>query len=129
LVKPNLIPEHITKGSGFLRFDEKLKDHEGDHMAVVKLFVGSLSFSVDDQMLNEAFSKAGNVVSASVIMDRDTNRSKGFAFVEMASDEEAQNAIKTLDGTDLGGRSMVVNVARPKEDRPARTNFNRSPRY
>jgi cold-inducible RNA-binding protein len=98
-------------------------------MAVVKLFVGSLSFSVDDQMLNEAFSKAGNVVSASVIMDRDTNRSKGFAFVEMASDEEAQNAIKTLDGTDLGGRSMVVNVARPKEDRPARTNFNRSPRY
>ena len=98
-------------------------------MAVVKLFVGSLSFSVDDQMLNEAFSKAGNVVSASVIMDRDTNRSKGFAFVEMSSDEEAQNAIKTLDGTDLGGRSMVVNVARPKEDRPARTNFNRSPRY
>lgn len=98
-------------------------------MAVVKLFVGSLSFSVDDQMLNEAFSKAGNVVSASVIMDRDTNRSKGFAFVEMSSDDEAQNAIKILNGTDLGGRSMVVNVARPKEDRPARTSFNRSPRY
>ena len=86
-----------------------------------KLFVASLPFSTTDDELSEAFAAAGTVTSAKVILDRDTNRSKGFGFVEMATDEEAAEAIKLLDGKDLGGRTIVVREARPmeKRERPA----------
>lgn len=82
-----------------------------------KLFVGSLPWVVDDAKLTEIFAQAGNVVSAQVVKDRETGRSRGFGFVEMSTDEEAQNAIKNLNGADIDGRKIVVNIARPREDR------------
>ena len=85
-----------------------------------KLFVGNLSYSVRDQDLTDAFGAHGTVQSAKVMMDRDTGRSKGFAFVEMGTDQEAQAAIQALHGQTLDGRALTVNVARPKEDRPPR---------
>ncbi|MFH1705522.1 MAG: RNA-binding protein [Patescibacteria group bacterium] len=84
-----------------------------------KLYVGNLSYSATDDQLGELFSQAGAVVSANVITDRQTGRPRGFAFVEMASAEDAENAIKMLNGKDYDGRSLVVNEARPKEDRPS----------
>ncbi len=81
------------------------------------LFVGSLAYSVTDDELADFFKAAGNVKSAKVIMDRDTNRSKGFGFVEMESDDEAAEAIKQLDGKELNGRPISVNEARPREER------------
>lgn len=83
-----------------------------------KLFVGSLAWATNDDALKEFFSAAGTVVSASVIVDRETNRSKGFGFVEMSSDEEAKKAVEELNGKDLDGRAIVVNEARPREERP-----------
>lgn len=77
-----------------------------------KLYVGNLPFSIDDQQLHEAFSSYGQVMSAKVIMDRDSGRSKGFGFVEMATDEEAQNALGSMNGTQLGGRDINVSEAR-----------------
>lgn len=85
-----------------------------------KLFVGSLSYNTTDASLEEFFAQAGNVVSAKVIIDRDTNRSKGFGFVEMASDEEAKAAIDQLNGKELDGRPIAVNEARPQENRERR---------
>lgn len=85
-----------------------------------RLFVGSLPYTVDDAKLQEIFSKVGSVVSAKVIMDRETGRSKGFGFVEYTSDPEADAAIKEFDGTDLEGRKLVVNEARPQENRGSR---------
>ena len=82
-----------------------------------RLFVGSLPWGVDDAKLAQIFSQAGTVVSAQVVKDRDTGRSRGFGFVEMSSDEEADNAVKNLNGSDIDGRKIVVNVARPREDR------------
>lgn len=82
-----------------------------------KLFVGSLSFNVDDKQLSELFAAIGEVISASVISDRVSGQSKGFGFVEM-SDEDAQKAIKELNNKEVDGRNLVVNVARPKEDKP-----------
>lgn len=82
-----------------------------------KLFVGSLPYSATDEELSEAFSAVGTVVSAKIIFDRDTQRSKGFGFVEMSSDEEAQSAIKQLDGSEMDGRRIVVNEARPMTPR------------
>lgn len=82
-----------------------------------KLFVGSLSFNVTDQMLSDAFAQAGSVVSAKVIIDRMTGRSKGFGFVEMASQEEANRAIEMWNGKPIDGRPVVVNEARPMEPR------------
>lgn len=82
-----------------------------------KLFVGSLPYSTTDEELTEAFSAVGTVVSAKVIFDRDTQRSKGFGFVEMSSDEEAQSAVKQLDGSEMDGRRIVVNKARPMAPR------------
>lgn len=86
-----------------------------------KLFVASLPFAMTDDELAEAFKVAGTVTSAKVVFDRDTNRSKGFGFVEMATDEEAAEAIKLLDGKEVGGRPIVVREARPmeKRDRPS----------
>ena len=86
-----------------------------------KLFVGSLSYNTTDATLEEFFAQAGQVVSAKVIIDRDTNRSKGFGFVEMASDEEAKAAIAQLDGKELDGRTIAVNEARPQEKREPRS--------
>jgi len=82
-----------------------------------KLFVGSLSFNVTDQALSDAFAQAGTVVSAKVIIDRMTGRSKGFGFVEMSSQEEANKAIEMWNGKPLDGRPVVVNEARPMEPR------------
>ena len=84
-----------------------------------KLYVGNLAYSVRDQDLNDAFSQFGAVTSAKVMMDRDTGRSKGFGFVEMGSDAEAQAAINGLNGQPVAGRAVVVNEARPREERPA----------
>ncbi|WP_263539661.1 RNA recognition motif domain-containing protein [Paucibacter sp. Y2R2-4] len=83
-----------------------------------KLYVGNLAYSVRDESLHEAFSQFGQVTSAKVMMDRDTGRSKGFGFVEMGSDAEAQTAINGMNGQDLDGRAIVVNEARPREERP-----------
>ena len=82
-----------------------------------KLFVGSLSYGVNDDQLQDFFAAVGKVVSAKVITDRDTGRSKGFGFVEMESDEDAKKAIAELDGKELDGRAIAVNEARPREDR------------
>lgn len=83
-----------------------------------KLYVGNLPYSVRDSDLEQAFSQFGAVTSAKVMMERDTGRSKGFGFVEMGSDAEAQAAISGMNGQPLGGRSVVVNEARPMEQRP-----------
>jgi RNA recognition motif-containing protein len=86
-----------------------------------KLYVGNLAYSVRDSDLEQAFSQFGAVSSAKVMMERDTGRSKGFGFVEMGSDAEAQAAINGMNGQPLSGRSIVVNEARPMEPRPPRT--------
>jgi hypothetical protein len=86
-----------------------------------KLYVGNLPYSVRDSDLEQAFSQFGAVASAKVMMERDTGRSKGFGFVEMGSDAEAQAAINGMNGQPLGGRSVVVNEARPMESRPPRS--------
>jgi RNA recognition motif-containing protein len=82
-----------------------------------KLYVGNLSYNTSDSELQKMFEEYGTVQSAQVIMDRDTRRSKGFGFVEMGSDEEAQAAIDGLSGKEVGGRALTVNEARPREDR------------
>lgn len=82
-----------------------------------RLYVGNLSWDTTNESLQDAFSKAGSVVSASVITDRDSGRSRGFGFVEMGSAEEAQKAIEMFNGTELDGRQIVVNVSRPQEKR------------
>ena len=83
-----------------------------------KLYVGNLAYGVRDDGLLQAFSQFGTVTSAKVMMDRDTGRSKGFGFVEMGSDAEAQAAINGMNGQALEGRAIVVNEARPREERP-----------
>ncbi|MGU3628284.1 RNA-binding protein [Comamonas testosteroni] len=86
-----------------------------------KLYVGNLPYGVRDNDLEQAFGQFGAVASARVMMERDTGRSKGFGFVEMASEAEAQAAIQGMNGQPLGGRSLVVNEARPMEPRPPRS--------
>jgi hypothetical protein len=88
-----------------------------------KLYVGNLPYSVRDSDLEQAFGQFGSVTSAKVMMERDTGRSKGFGFVEMGSDAEAQAAINGMNGQPLGGRSVVVNEARPMESRPRSGGF------
>lgn len=85
-----------------------------------KLYVGQLSFAVDSEMLGEFFASVGDVLTAKVITDRDSGRSKGFGFVEMASDESAQEAINQLNGKELNGRAINVSIAKPQESRPRR---------
>jgi RNA recognition motif-containing protein len=82
-----------------------------------KLYVGNLSYDVDSSALEQMFSEHGTVQSAQIISDRDTGRSKGFGFVEMGSDEEAQAAIAAKNGQDHGGRALTVNEAKPREER------------
>ncbi len=86
-----------------------------------KLYVGGLSYSTTQDALQAAFAQAGNVTSATIIMDRMSGRSKGFGFVEMATEEEAQAAIAMFNGKELDGRSLTVNEARPLEPRAPRT--------
>ena len=86
-----------------------------------KLYVGNLPYTVRDGDLEQSFSEFGAVTSAQVMMERDTGRSKGFGFVEMGSDAEAQAAIQGMNGQSLGGRSITVNEARPMEPRPPRS--------
>jgi cold-inducible RNA-binding protein len=85
-----------------------------------KLFVGSLPWGVDDAQLEELFAAYGQIVSAKVIVDRDTNRSKGYGFVELEDDAAAKKAVEALNGSDVQGRPIVVNEARPREERPRR---------
>lgn len=85
-----------------------------------KLYVGNLDYSVTGDQLSEMFSQAGQVVSATVITDRYSGRSKGFGFVEMSSDDEAKKAIETFNGKDFQGRNLIVNEARPQEPREPR---------
>jgi RNA recognition motif-containing protein len=91
-----------------------LKEH------YMKVFVGNLSFNTSDNDLRDAFAPYGEVLSAQVITDRETMRSRGFAFVEMSDDAAAQQAIGSLNGTELQGRSLTVNEAKPREDRGPR---------
>jgi RNA recognition motif-containing protein len=90
-----------------------------------KLFVGNLSFQTTENDLQDAFAAFGAVTETNLMMDRETGRPRGFAFVTMASDGEAESAIAGLNGRDLGGRAITVNVARPREARPAGGDRNR----
>src|ERR687896_772928 len=83
----------------------------------MKLYVGNLSFQTSSEELQQLFAQAGTVESATVVEDRDTGRSRGFGFVEMASKEDGEKAIQQFNGTDLNGRNLTVNEARPREDR------------
>src|SRR5258705_6622559 len=84
-----------------------------------KLFVGNLSFNISENDLQDAFAANGKVVEANLMMDRATGRPRGFGFVTMSTPEEAQKAIDALNGKELGGRALTVNIARPREDRPS----------
>lgn len=86
-----------------------------------KLYVGNLSYAVRDNDLEQQFSSFGQVQSAKVMMERETGRSKGFGFVEMSSSEEAEAAIRGMNGQNMGGRDLTVNIARPMEARPPRS--------
>lgn len=100
-----------------------------------KLYVGGLAYAVTDDQLRAMFAAIGTVESAQVIVDRFSNQSKGFGFVEMSTESEAQQAIKELNGKDMGGRPIMVNAARPREERPRnsfgppRKHDNNRPRY
>ena len=95
-----------------------------------KLYVGGLSYQTNEDSLRAAFAQAGTVTSVAIIKDRFSGQSKGFGFVEMASDEEATKAIELLDGKELDGRTVKVNEAKPMEDRPPRNNnFGGGSRY
>ncbi len=85
-----------------------------------KLYVGNLSFNITKNELEETFAAHGTVTEANLIMDRETNRPRGFAFITMSTAEEAQNAIAALDGRDMDGRALTVNVAKPREERGGR---------
>ena len=94
------------------------------YLMSTKLYVGNLAFQTTSQELQALFAQAGTVESASVIEDRETGRSKGFAFIEMSTKEEAASAIEQFNGKEVGGRTLKVNEAKPRENRPAGRNFN-----
>ena len=94
-----------------------------------KIYVGNLSYSVESNQLQDVFAKFGTVESAKVITDRDSGRSKGFAFIEMSDDSDMQGAIEKLNGTDLGGRAMNVSEAKPQEPRTGGGGGNFRNRY
>jgi RNA recognition motif-containing protein len=105
----------------FFKFEEK-KSVE------TKLYVGNLSYDTTEDDLRTLFTQAGTVSSVALIKDRDTNRSKGFAFVEMSSQSEAEEAIKLLNGSTFGNRPLTVNIARPREERPT-SGYGSRPSY
>ena len=84
-----------------------------------KLFVGNISFNTTENDLQDAFAAFGTVTEANLVMDRSTGRARGFAFVTMSSEQEAQNAVAAMNGKSIDGRALVVNIARPREERPA----------
>lgn len=90
-----------------------------------KLYVGGLSYQTSQQALQDLFAQAGTVATATIITDRETGRSKGFGFVEMSTEEEAQSAISMFNGKEFDGRTLTVNEARPQEERPRSGGFNR----
>ena len=90
-----------------------------------KLYVGGVSYGTTEDGLRDAFAQSGNVVSAKIVIDKMTGRSRGFGFVEMGSEEEAQKAISLWHGKELDGRALTVNEARPLEERPPRSGGNR----
>lgn len=92
---------------------------------MTKIFVGSLPYSTTSQELQSMFEKFGMVVSATVVMDKFTGQSRGFGFVEMQNDDEANKAIQELNGSDMNGRALAVSVAKPREERPHQDNFRR----
>ena len=92
----------------------------------MKLYIGGLAYSIDENELEKLFAEYGKVTSAVVIKDRDSGQSKGFGFVEMEDDTEAQNAIKEMNGKEFSGRSVTVNQARPQEDRSSGSDFRRN---
>lgn len=94
-----------------------------------KIYVGNLSFNIETNQLNDVFAQFGTVASVNIITDRDSGRSKGFGFVEMAESSEAQTAIENLNGTDLGGRPMKISEAKPQEPRSNGGSFRNSRRY
>ena len=89
-----------------------------------KLYVGNLSYTTNEESLRRAFAQAGTVVSVDIIKDRETGRTKGFAFVTMNNQEEAENAIKLWNGKTLDNREIKVNIARPREEKPRRRSYN-----
>jgi len=93
-----------------------------------KLFVGGLSYETTEETLKEVFSQAGTVESAVIIIDKVSGRSKGFGFVEMSSEEEAEKAVEMLNGKEIDGKNVTVNEARPLESRPREGGFRRNPR-
>jgi len=93
-----------------------------------KLFVGNLSFNTTENELQDAFAAHGTVTEANLMVDRMTGRPRGFGFVTMSTPEEAQKAIEAMNGAQLGGRALTVNIARPKEERPAGGGYGRGPR-
>ncbi len=94
-------------------------------ITIKKLFVGSLPWAVDNQKLQDLFSKFGEITEAVVVMDKMTGRSRGFGFVSFADDAAADQAVKEMNGADMDGRKIVVNEARPREDRPQHGGGNR----
>lgn len=97
--------------------------YQSNSIMAKKLYIGSLPYETTDDQLKEMFGKAGTVESAKIITDKFSGRSKGFGFVEMSSDEEAQKAIETFNGFKMGERTIIVNEARPMEERPRRDSF------
>jgi RNA recognition motif-containing protein len=91
------------------------------------IFVGNLSFGTTEDELRTLFANYGSVARVSIMMDRETGRSRGFAFVEMTNDDEAESAISGVNGSSMGGRSLNVNEARPRPERPAGGGYNRGP--
>src|ERR687897_2253654 len=114
--EPSLPPFHRRQ---LLRLEASFDTPTGERYTVMsmKLYVGNLSFQTSSEELQQLFAQAGTVESATVVEDRDTGRSRGFGFVEMASKEEGEKAIQQFNGTDLNGRNLTVNEARPREDR------------
>ncbi len=94
-----------------------------------KLYIGNIAYEVNREMLQDAFAQFGTITDVTIIMDRETGRSKGFGFVEMSSDSEAQAAMEAMDGVEMEGRSIRVSEARPREDRGPRGGGGGRSRY
>jgi RNA recognition motif-containing protein len=107
------------------RITEVVVQTEKEWKMDAKLYVGNLSYDTTEDGLREKFAEAGTVVSVEVIKDRDTGRTKGFAFITMGTQAEAENAIKMFNGKTLDSRAIKVNIARPREERPQRFNNRR----
>ncbi|HEX3251392.1 MAG TPA: RNA-binding protein [Pyrinomonadaceae bacterium] len=119
-------PSSATVSPKPIRFAASFHSQEGERFIFMstKLYVGNLAFQTTSQELQQLFGQAGTVQSASVVEDRDTGRSRGFAFVEMSSEEEANSAISQFNGKEVGGRALKVNEAKPRENRGGGRGFS-----